>query len=108
MSLRIQTNVQSLVAQHRLSVARDSLNNVQNKLASGSRIVKAEDDAAGLAISESLRASLRATGQNIKNSQDAAFLLQTADAAIYEIANMIVRMKELAVQAASDTNGDSE
>jgi len=66
------------------------------------------DDAAGLAISENLRASLRATGQNLKNTQNAFFLLQTADSAMNEVSNMVIRMKELAVQAASDTNGDKE
>lgn len=108
MGLRIKTNVQALVAQHRLHEARESLEHTQNKLASGSRIVKAMDDAAGLAISESLRSTLRSTGQNIKNTQDAFFMLQTADSAIEEITNIVIRMKELAVQAASDTNGDKE
>jgi flagellin len=108
MGLRIKTNVQSTVAQHRLHEAREALEHTQNKLASGSRIIKAMDDAAGLAISESLRSTLRSTGQNIKNTQDAFFMLQTADSAIGEITNIVIRMKELAVQAASDTNGDKE
>ena len=108
MGLRIKTNVQSTVAQHRLHESRESLEHTQNKLASGSRIIKAMDDAAGLAISESLRSTLRSTGQNIKNTQDAFFMLQTADSAIEEITNIVIRMKELAVQSASDTNGDKE
>lgn len=108
MGLRIRTNVQSIAAQHRLHENREKLEHTQNKLASGSRIIKAMDDAAGLAISESLRASLRATGQNIKNTQNATFLLQTADSAMNEVGNIVIRMKELAVQAASDTNGDKE
>jgi flagellin len=77
-------------------------------MASGTRVVKASDDAAGLAISESLRAAVRCAGQNLKNTQNAFFLLQTADSAINEIANICIRMKELAVQSASDTNGDKE
>ncbi len=108
MGLRIKTNVQSIVAQHKLHDNREKLEHTQNKLASGSSIIKAKDDAAGLAISESLRSTLRATGQNIKNTQNAFFLLETADNAINEITNLVIRMKELAVQAASDTNGDKE
>jgi len=108
MGLRINTNVQSLTAQHRLEVSREELGRTQDRLASGSRIVKAMDDAAGLAISETLRASIRSTGQNIRNAHDGFGLLQTADGALNEISNIVIRMKELAVQAASDTNGDKE
>ncbi len=108
MGLRIKTNVQSLVAQHKLHDNREKLEHTQNKLASGSGIIKAKDDAAGLAISENLRSTMRATGQNIKNTQNAFFMLETADNAINEITNICIRMKELAVQAASDTNGDKE
>jgi flagellin len=108
MGLRIKTNIGSIVAQHKLHENREQLEHTQNKLASGSGIVKASDDAAGLAISEALRATNRATGQNLKNTQNAFFLLQTADNAINEVSNIVIRMKELAVQAASDTNGDKE
>jgi len=66
------------------------------------------DDAAGLAISEHLRATIRSTGQNIRNAQNGFFLLQTADGALNEVTNIVIRMKELAVSAASDTNGDQE
>jgi flagellin len=66
------------------------------------------DDAAGLAISESLRATMRATVQNINNAHDGFFVLQTADGALNEITNVVIRMKELATQASSDTNGDRE
>ncbi len=108
MGLRIKSNVQSIVAQHKLHDNREKLEHSQNKLASGSSIVRASDDAAGLAISEAQRATLRASDQNLKNTQNAFFLLQTADNAIAEISNIVIRMKELAVQAASDTNGDKE
>jgi flagellin len=108
MGLRIKTNIQSLVAQHKLHDNREKLEATQNRLASGSSIVKAKDDAAGLAISESLRATMRSNVQNIKNTQNATFLLETADNAINEITNILIRMKELAVQSASDTNGDKE
>ena len=108
MGLRINTNVQSLVAQNRLSQTREKLEQTQGRLASGSRIVQPQDDAAGLAISENLRSDIRVTGQNIRNAQSGHFLLQTAEGALNEMTNIIIRMKELAVQAASDTNGDKE
>lgn len=108
MALRINTNVQSLLAQHHLDTTTRELNHTQEKLATGSRIVHAKDDAAGLAISENLRATLKATGQNIQNLLNGEFMLQTADSALYEVNNMVIRMKELAVSASSDTNGDYE
>ncbi len=108
MGMRINTNVQSLTAQHQLGNNREKLESTQNRLATGSRIVKPMDDAAGLAISENLRVSMRCAGQNIKNGQNGFFLLQTADGALNEITNIVIRMKELAVQASSDTNGDRE
>jgi flagellin len=108
MGLRINTNIQSLTAQHRLSLNRDALEHAQNKISTGSRIIKTMDDAAGLAISETLRAVIRSTGQNIVNAQNGFFQLQTADSALNEITNIIVRMKELATTSSSDTNGDKE
>ncbi len=108
MALRINTNVPSLLAQHHLDTTTRELNHTQEKLATGSRIVQAKDDAAGLAISENLRATLKATGQNIQNLLNGEYMLQTADSALHEVNNMVIRMKELAVSAASDTNGDYE
>lgn len=108
MGLRINTNVQSLIAQHKLDGTQRDLKDTQQRLSTGSRIVKPMDDAAGLAISENLRADRRATVQNVRNAQDGFFLLQTADGALNEIGNIIIRMKELAVQSASDTNGNRE
>jgi len=108
MGLRINTNVQSLASQHRLEESQEALKTTQNRLSSGSRIIRPMDDAAGLAISESLKATMRCTNQNIKNAQDGFFVLQTADGALNEITNIVIRMKELATQASSDTNGDRE
>lgn len=108
MSLRINTNVPSLTAQNKLHGNKESLDHVQNKLSSGSRIIRSMDDAAGLAISENLRATLRSTEQNIKEANNGVYLLQTADNALNFITNMVIRMKELATSAASDTNGDRE
>ncbi len=108
MGLRINTNVQSVASQHRLEESQEALKTTQNRLSSGSRITRPMDDAAGLAISESLRATIRCTNQNIKNAHDGFFVLQTADGALNEITNIVIRMKELATQASSDTNGDRE
>jgi flagellin len=108
MGLRINTNVQSLVSQHRLSTNRVNLEHTQTRVASGSRIVRASDDAAGIAISEQINATLRGTVQNIKNAQSGFQMMQTADGALEEVSNILIRMKELAVQASSDTYGDRE
>jgi flagellin len=108
MGLRINTNVASTVAQHRLELNRDKLSATQDRLASGSRILKSMDDAAGLAISEQQRATIKSTEQNIKEAHNGMFMLQTADGALNYVTNMVVRMKELATAAASDTNGDKE
>lgn len=108
MGLRINTNIQSLTAQHRLSLNREALEHAESKIASGSRIIKTMDDAAGLALSETLRATVRSTQQNIINAQNGFFQLQVADSALNEITNLIVRMKELSTAAASDTNSDKE
>lgn len=108
MSLRINTNVPSLVAQHRLVNTKESLDHTQNKLASGTRIVKAMDDASGLAISDNLNASLRSTQANIREANNGIYLLHTADGALNYVTNMVVRIKELATAAASDTNGENE
>jgi len=108
MGLRINTNVPSIIAQHRLEGNKAKLEHTQDKLATGSRIIKALDDASGLAISENLRATLRSTTQNIKEANNGIFLLHTADGALSFVTNMVVRMKELATAAASDTNGPRE
>lgn len=108
MSLRINTNVPSLVSQHWLEKTSTKLGETQAKLASGSRINRAKDDASGLAISENLRAAIRSTGRNIAEANNGMFLLRTADGALNYITDMVIRMKELATSAASDTNGDRE
>jgi len=108
MGLRINTNVQSIASQHRLEESQESLKDTQTRLASGHRINRPMDDAAGLAISESLKATMRCTNQNIKNAHDGFYVLQTADGSLNEMTNIVIRMKELATQASSDTNGDRE
>ena len=108
MGLRIKTNVASLNAQRRLGVSTDALNNYGSKLASGERINKAADDAAGLAISENLRADVRSLNMARRNANDGVSLVQTAEGGLMETTNMLIRLRELAVQASSDTIGTSE
>ncbi len=108
MGLRINTNVSSLAAQRWVGRTDRRLNNSLRKLSSGERITRAGDDAAGLAISENLRAQIRGNRQAKRNANDAISLIQTAEGGLSEISNIIIRLRELAVQAASDTVGSVE
>ena len=108
MGLRINTNVPALVAQRNLRINRAGLERSLERLSSGSRINHAGDDAAGLAISESLRAQIRGLGQAERNAQDGISLVQVAEGAMAEVSNLLIRMRELGVQAASDTVGPNE
>jgi flagellin len=108
MGLRINTNVPSLSAQRTLGITNRRLSDNYNKLSSGERIYRSGDDAAGLAISEKLKGHIRGLRQARRNANDTISLIQTAEGGLNEITNIIVRMRELAVQAASDTIGDQE
>ncbi|NDG84607.1 MAG: flagellin FliC [Proteobacteria bacterium] len=108
MGLRINTNVPSLVAQRNLRTNRQVLDRTLERLSSGSRINHAGDDAAGLAISETLRAQIRGIGQAERNAQDGISLVQVAEGGLVEVSNILIRMRELGVQAASDTVGPRE
>jgi flagellin len=108
MGLRINTNVSSITAQRALGQTNRRLKNNLRKLSSGERITMASDDAAGLAISENLKAQIRGNRQAKRNAGDAISLIQTAEGGLSEISNIIIRLRELAVQSASDTIGDSE
>jgi flagellin len=108
MGLRIRTNVASLNAQRRLSISTGELQESSAKLASGERINRAADDAAGLAISENMRASIRSYSQARRNANDGISLVQTAEGGLMETNNMLIRLRELAIQAASDTVGATE
>lgn len=108
MGLRINTNVPSLVAQRNLRGTRMLLDRTLERLSSGSRINHAGDDAAGLAISETLRAQIRGLGQAERNAQDGISLIQVAEGGLVEISNILIRMRELGVQASSDTVGVRE
>ncbi len=108
MGLRINTNVSSLAAQRTLSVNNKEQAGTLEKLSSGTRIVRAGDDAAGLAISEKLRAQIRGTKQAERNANDGISLIQTAEGGLNEISNILIRLRELSVQSASDTVGEPE
>lgn len=108
MGLRIRTNVSSLNAQRRLESSTESLSTSASKLASGERINRAADDAAGLAISDNLRADVRSLSQARRNANDGISLVQTAEGGLMETTNMLARLRELAIQSASDTIGGTE
>jgi flagellin len=108
MGLRIATNVAALNAQKNLVGTQRGLNTSLERLASGSRINKAADDAAGLAISENLRGLIRGFRQANRNANDGISLVQIAEGSLNEVSTMLIRLRELGVQAASDTIGDTE
>ncbi|MGB0453622.1 MAG: flagellin [Bacteriovoracaceae bacterium] len=108
MGLRINTNVASINAQRNLRGTRLAMNNALEKLSSGQRINRAGDDAAGLAISENLKAQVRGLEQAERNAEDGISLVQIAEGALGEVSNILIRLRELAVQAASDTIGPTE
>jgi flagellin len=108
MGLRVNTNTQSLAAQRNLGINNMAQKSSIEKLASGSRINHAADDAAGLAISEKMRASIRSVRQDMRNANDGISMIQTAEGAMTEVSNILIRFRELSVQAASDTIGDTE
>lgn len=108
MGLRINTNVASLNAQRNLLGTKWGLDKSLEKLSSGYRINRAGDDAAGLAISENLRAQIRGLKQASRNASDGVSLVQVAEGGLNEISSILIRLRELAVQAASDTIGPVE
>ncbi|MGZ6358769.1 MAG: flagellin N-terminal helical domain-containing protein [Bdellovibrionota bacterium] len=108
MGLRIATNVQSMNAQRNLGTSFEKQARSLNKLSSGARITKSGDDAACLAISEKLKGSIRSMQQANRNANDGISLIQTAEGGINEVSNILLRLRELSVQAASDTVGDVE
>src|SRR5256885_6235689 len=108
MGLRIATNTQSLAAQRNLGVNSMAQRNSLEKLASGTRINRAADDAAGLAISEKMRASIRTVRQDVRNANDGISMIQTAEGGMTEVGNILIRFRELSTQAASDTLSDTE
>jgi flagellin len=104
----MQTNVASLGAQRNLLKSEKVLTTAMSRLSSGLRINMAADDAAGLAISEKLRADIRSLSQAQRNANDGVSLLQTAEGGLNQIGDMLLRMRELAVQAANGSLGSGE
>lgn len=108
MGLRINTNIGSISAQRTLSKQQQRLEHAQQALSSGKRIVNASDDAAGLAISENIRGQLGGIKMARNNSFNAQSLIQVSEGSLNEISNIMIRLRELGVQAASDTVSDVE
>lgn len=108
MGLRINTNTASLNAQRNLRGSKAGLDKSLERLSSGYRINRAGDDAAGLAISENLRAQIRGLKQSQRNAQDGVSLIQVAEGSLNEVSGILIRLRELGVQAASDTIGPVE
>jgi flagellin len=108
MSTRINTNVDAFTAQRNLSSTALTYSKSVQKLSSGLRINSAADDAAGLAISEKLRAQIRGLAQAQRNAQDGISMIQTGEGAMNETTSMLQRMRELAVQASNDTLSSSD
>jgi flagellin len=108
MGFRINTNVTALSAQRALNQNTKAVESNLSKMSSGSRITKASDDAAGLAISEKLKAQVRSVDQANRNANDGVSMIQTAEGGLNEISSMLTRLRELAIQASSDTVGDTE
>jgi flagellin len=106
--MRINHNIASLNTYRQLTINNNAGSKSLEKLSSGYRINRAGDDAAGLAISEKMRGQIRGLNQAERNAQDAISLIQTAEGALNETHSILQRMRELAVQAASDTNTDDD
>ncbi|MEO5666691.1 MAG: flagellin [Bdellovibrionota bacterium] len=108
MGLRINTNVASVNAQRNLRVTNLDMRKAMERLSSGSRINRAGDDAAGLAISENLKAQIRGYNMAMRNSEDGISLVQVAEGGLNETSNILSRLRELGIQSASDTIGKEE
>ncbi len=108
MGLRISTNIASQEVQKNLRSVSEKSKVELARLSSGKRITKSADDAAGLAIATNLEAQTRGLRQATRNANDGISLVQTAEGGLNEVSNILVRLRELSVQAASDTVGDTE
>jgi flagellin len=108
MGLRIATNLAAMSANRLLTRSSEDKSKVYQRLASGNRITQAGDDAAGLSISENLRAQIRSMDQAVRNANDGISFSQVAEGGLTEIGNIMIRLRELGIQAASDTVGDRE
>ena len=105
--MRINNNIMAMNTHRQYAINNDNMAGATKKLSSGYRINSAADDAAGLAISEKMRAQIRGLDMASKNSEDGISLVQTAEGALEETESILQRMRELSVQSASDTNEDT-
>ncbi len=108
MGMRIRTNVPSLIAQRHAENNNGEMSKSYERLSSGFRINRSADDAAGLAVGESIKAKTRGLNQAKRNATDAVSMIQIAEGATNEMSNILIRLRELTVQSASDTIGDTE
>lgn len=108
MGMRVTTNMAAINAQRNLVGSQREINKSMAQLSSGSRINKAADDAAGLAISEKFKSGIRSARQANRNANDGISMVQTAEGGLNEIGNIVTRLRELGIQAASDTVGETE
>lgn len=106
--MRINTNINSMRTQEYMRQNQDKMNVSMNRLSSGKRINSAADDAAGLAIATRMRAKESGLGVATRNTQDGISLIQTADSALNTVSNVLLRMRDLAVQSANGTNSDND
>jgi len=108
MAISLQTNMAAISAQRHLSFSQRMLETSLSRLSSGYRINSAADDAAGLGVSENLKAQLRSIRQAVRNANDGLSMVNTAEGGMQEISDILVRMRELVVQSASDGIGNTE
>lgn len=108
MGIRVNQNVQSLIARRNLEIANQGLSRSLERLSSGLRINRAADDAAGLAISEGLRSQIGSLGQASRNAGDGLSMLQTAEGSLQEVTNILQRIRVLSVQSANETNSSDD
>lgn len=108
MGLRVTTNVASLSAQRTMATSQREINKSFAQLSSGTRITKSADDAAGLSISEGLKSQIRGYTQAQRNANDGISMVQVSEGGLGEVSNILTRLRELGVQAASDTVGEQE
>lgn len=108
MGMRVSTNISAINAQRNLMGSQRVMSKSMAQLSSGSRINISADDAAGLAISENLKSQIRSSAQAQRNANDGISMVQTAEGGLSEISNIITRLRELGIQAASDTVGETE
>jgi len=108
MGMRITTNMASIAAQRSMTGSTREILKSSTQLATGSRITKSADDAAGLGISESFKSQIRSFAQASRNANDGISLVQVAEVGLGEISNIMTRLRELGIQASSDTVGDRE